>query len=318
MASLTDFLGIQGKHLAGVLLGLGMVLPSLNVFAATVAVILSDDSAPYLEFLGAFRTEIGKEHSIIQLAASQTSVLELPPSTSLIVTVGVKAAESIGKYSTKPPVIAALVPRDWFLHGGQAQLALNQRSVSALYLDQPLSRQLQLIKIALPKASRLGVVLGASQSWMLREVQSQARQFQINVSEAVLGPNQRLVESLDKVLPEADLLLAVPDPDVFNRTTAQTLFLTTYRYRVPVVGYSQSLTRAGALISIYSTPAQIGRHAGELVLKSLSGNNVKLPPAQFPDYFTISTNPHVARSLDIDLPEETVLQKRMQDANNAE
>jgi ABC-type uncharacterized transport system substrate-binding protein len=307
MATQASLFQIPKSYLTRTLLVVGAVLLCFNVSAATIAVVLSENSAPYLEVLNAIRSGVGNEHSVIQLVADQTDVLETAPSTSLIITVGVKAAESVVKYSPKIPVIAALVPRDWYIHGGQSQLATGQRMSTAVFLDQPFSRQLRLVKEALPKASRLGVVLSSAQSWQLRELQSQAKSFHISIIEETLGPNQRLVESLEEVLRNSDLLLALPDSEVFNRGTAQTIFLTTYRYRVPVVGYSHSLTRAGALVSIYSSPAQIGQYAAEIALKTLSNGSIKLPPAQFPRYYSISTNEHVARSLGVDLPNEATL-----------
>jgi len=178
---------------------------------------------------------------------------------------------------------------------------------TAVFLDQPFSRQLRLVKEALPKVSKLGVVVSTSQAWQLRELQSQARTFHIGINEEIIGPNQRLVESLEKVLRDSDLLIALRDPEILNRDTAQTIFLTTYRYRVPVMGYSHSLTRDGALVSIYSSPAQVGQYAAEIALEALSRGSIKLPPAQFSKYYSITTNQHVARSLGVDLPDEATL-----------
>ncbi len=279
--------------------------------AATVAVVLSDDSAPYLEVLAAIRSRLGPEHNIVQELPAQFALSDSGSTAKLVISVGVKAAEAVAERSAKTPVIAALVPRDWYIHGGQAKLATDQRAATAVFLDQPFSRQMRLVREALPDASKLGVVLSNAQAWQLRELQSQAKSAGIGVNEATLGSDQRLVESLEKLLPEVDLLLALPDAEVFNRGTAQTIFLTTYRYRVPVIGYSHSLTRAGALVSIFSSPDQIGQQAAELALKALSTSVVKLPPAQFPKYYSISINQHVARSLSLELPTEAVLLKRM-------
>lgn len=302
------------RHLLHLLLVLGVAVTCPDASAAIVAVVLSEDSAPYQEVFNAVQASAGPEHVALRMLADQPVAADAVSSASLVISVGVKATESVARNFPRTPVIAALVPRDWYLHGGQNRLAAGERAVSAVFLDQPFSRQLRLVKEALPRATRIGVVLSSSQSWQLRELQSQARAFQFTISEAVLGRRDgRLVESLERVLPAADLLLALPDAEVFNRGTAQIIFLTTYRYRVPVIGYSRSLTLAGALVSIYSSPAQIGRHAGEMALRALSGSSIRLPPAQFPKYFSISSNNHVAKSLGIDLPEEEFLLKRVEE-----
>jgi len=100
---------------------------------------------------------------------------------------------------------------------------------------------------------------------------------------------------------------------IFNRNTAQSLFLTSYRYRDPVVGYSRSMTRAGALLSLYSTPAQIGRQAAQWAGEALgNARPVRLPPAAAPVYFEVSINEQVARSLGFSLPPERELEKRLE------
>lgn len=286
---------------------------AINAQAATIAVVLSDDSAPYLEVLSAIQSRLGPEYNLVRQTPEQFGSSDVTSAARLIITIGVRAAEAVVEKSSRTPVIAALVPRDWYLHNGQSRLEAGQRPATAVFLDQPFSRQLRLVREALPEASKLGVAMSDAQAWQLRELQSQAKSMRLSVNEVIIGSGQRLVESLEKILPGVDLLLAVPDAEVFNRATAQAIFLTTYRYQVPVVGYSRSLTRAGALVSIYSSPGQIGQQTAEIALKALSGAMVKLPSAQFPRYFSISANEHVARSLGLELPSEATLLERMQE-----
>ena len=298
---------------AKALLTLGVALIAINALAATIAVVLSDDSAPYQEVLYAIQSRLGSQHNVVRLLPDQIATSDATATARLIITVGIKAANAVVDKPSRTPVIAALVPRDWYLHGGQGRLGADERVATAVFLDQPFSRQLRLVHEALPEAAKLGVVLSNAQAWQLRELQTQARSMHLGVTEVILGSGQRLVESMEKILPGVDLLLALPDAEVFNRATAQSIFLTTYRYRVPVVGYSHSLTRAGALVSLFSSPDQIGQQSAEIALKALSMPTLKLPPAQFPKYYSISVNEHVARSLGLELPAESALLSRVQE-----
>ena len=119
------------------------------------------------------------------------------------------------------------------------------------------------------------------------------------------------MNTLENVLSESDVLLAETDPRVFNRNTAQSLFLTSYRYRTPVLGYSRSLTRAGALLSLHTSPAQVGRQTAESVIVALQGKSVNLPLPAHPVYFSVSINEQVARSLGYTLLPEAELEKRL-------
>lgn len=279
--------------------------------AARVAVVLSDDSAPYDEIYQAVRARLaGSPHEALRLRADGLAPASLGEAR-LAVAVGVRAAEALAALAARPPVLAVLVPRAWYLKTGLTRLSEGDRQVSAIFLDQPFERQARLIRLALPDVRRVGVVLGRDQEWLAGELNEALQAQQLVPVHQTLGAGERLIGPLERVLAGADLLLAVPDPLVFNRNTAQSLFLTSYRYRVPVLGYSLSLTRAGALLSLHSSPAQIGRETAEWVDSALQGPTVRLPPPAYPARASVSVNEQVAHSLGIVLPSASELEKRL-------
>lgn len=284
--------------------------------AATLAVVLSDSSVPYQETADAIESGLAKEHTVVRIQVTHLDQSETALSNArIIVTVGVKAAQEISGRNGRTPVLAILIPRAWYEAEGKAALTRGGRMAGAIFIDQPFTRQFHLIKSALPSVNKVGVVLGKQGADQLPELDRQAKAHGMALSSAILSSGKKLVETLENVLGEADiLLLAFPDADVLSRTTAQSVFMTSYRFRDPVVGYSESLSRAGALLTVYSTPAHIGRQAAEIIDKSLDAG--KLPMAQWPQYFSVSVNEHVARSLDISVPPESVLMKRVQDAES--
>lgn len=279
--------------------------------AARLAVVLSDDSAPYQEVYQVIRAHLDDTpHEVGRVYAEDLTAASLND-MRLAIAVGVRAAESLAALPDRPPVLAVLVPRSWYVKTGRARLSGGGRSVSAIYLDQPFERQVRLIRQAFPEVRRVGVLSSAEQDAMLDELGEILRAHRLSLVRQTVAADERLIGPLENVLSEADLLLAVPDPLVFNRNTAQSLFLTSYRYRAPVLGYSRSLTRAGALLSLHSSPAQIGRQTAEWVNSAIQGVTVRLPPPAHPAYFSISINEQVARSLGFVLPSETALEKRL-------
>lgn len=280
--------------------------------AARVAVVLSEDAALYQEAYQVIHARLeADDHQVSRMYAGKLTAAALNDAR-LVVAVGVRAAESLAAFPNRPPVLALLVPRAWYLKTGRDRLREGGRySASAIYIDQPFERQAQLIRLAFPEARRVGVVLGAEQDGLLGELGEALRSQQLDLVHASLAEDERLISPLESVLAEADVLLALPDPLVFNRNTAQSLFLTSYRYRDPVLGYSRSLTRAGALLSLHSSPAQIGRQAAEWVSLALTTVPATLPRSTYPAYFSISINEQVARSLGFSLPSEAELEKRL-------
>ena len=272
--SRTGFLRIVRRMVACACL----LLVSQQLAAAQVAIVLSDDSTPYQEVCQVVRAYLDDSgHEITRVYAANLTVAALSE-PRLVVAVGVRAAESLAALPTRIPQLAVLVPRAWYLRTGRLRLSDGGRRVaSAIFRDQPFERQARLIRQAFPGARRVGVLLGIEQGGLADELDEALRMQQLGLVHGTLGREERLIAPLENVLSGADLLLAVPDPRVFNRDTAQSLFLTSYRYRVPVLGYSRSLTRAGALLSLHSSPAQIGRQTAEWVGQALNGMPMRLP-----------------------------------------
>lgn len=302
--------------LAGPCRAIGLVLACWLAFsgqagAARVTVVLSDDSAPYQEVFQVVRAHLEDDgHEAGRVYAESLTAAALHD-TRIAVAVGVRAAESLAALPLRTPLLAVLVPRAWYVKSGRARLTDGgRRSASAIYLDQPFERQVRLIRLALPEVRRVGV-LTSGEAGTLDGLDEALDAHRLSLVMQTLTADERLIGPLETVLAGADVLLAVPDPLVFNRTTAQSLFLTSYRYRVPVLGYSRSLTRAGALLSLHSSPAQIGRQTAEWVGSALQGTGVRLPAAAHPAYFSVSVNEQVARSLGYALLPEVELEKRM-------
>lgn len=280
--------------------------------AARVTLVLSSDAAPYQEVYQVVRAVLEDSgHELSRQYAGSLTAGGLNDAR-LVVAVGVAAADAVAALPGRTPVLAVLVPRTWYRKSGQAALAEGgRRALSAIYLDQPFERQALLIHLAFPDVRRVGVLLGVDQRSLVDDIEAGLRTQKLVLVHGLLNEGQRLAVPLENVLTEAELLLAVPDPDVLNSNTAQSLLLTSYRYRDPVVGYSRSLTRAGALLSLHSSPAQIGRQAGEWILGALAGPGVRLPAPAYPAYFSVSINEQVARSLGYVVPPEDELEKRM-------
>lgn len=289
-----------------------LLLVSAQAVAARVTVVLSDDSAPYQEVYQVIRAYLDDtSHEVIRAYAERLNAASLNESR-LAVAVGVRAAESLAALPVRPPVLAVLVPRAWYAKTGRARLSDGGlRRASAIYLDQPFERQVRLIRQAFPEVRRVGMLVSAEQSGLVGELDEALQAQRLSLVHGTLSGEERLITVLENVLSDAELLLAVPDPLIFNRNTAQSLFLTSYRYRVPVLGYSRSLTRAGALLSLHSSPAQIGRQTAEWVKGAIQGVPVNLPPPAHPAYFSISINEQVARSLGFTLPPEAELEKHL-------
>lgn len=298
-------------RLLGSLSLVGGLFGPVEVCAAPVLAVLSGNSEAYQSVLGALRARLEPQgHEVRALDAGQLD-RERTQDARLIVCVGVRAAERLAELPGRIPVLVVLVPRQWFVSVGRALLDdAGRRPVSAIVIDQPDARRVALIRLAFPASRKVGLLVSRAQAATLPEIERALRDEKLQPVSEIVDSGVELIAPLERVLAESDLLLAQPDPGVLNSNTAQILLLTSYRYRDPVVGYSRSLTTAGALLSLHSSPVQIGQQAAEWAGEFLAGA-AKPPSLLYPRYFEVSVNPQVARSLGVSVPTATELEQRL-------
>lgn len=114
---------------------------------------------------------------------------------------------------------------------------------------------------------------------------------------------------VERLVQQVGMLLALPDPVAHTAGTVPPLLLITYRAGVPVIAYSEAYLRAGAVAALYATPEQIAQQVVEMISSYRQGKT--LPQSQGLKYFTIGSNPSVARSLGFNLPPLDELETRL-------
>lgn len=285
---------------------------------AHILVLQSKPGGPYEKFTRQFRKTLednrAVENSHISMAIADGADVSIRlaalKTTDLLVAVGTEATEIALRSTTRAPILSVLVPR----------LAAEQllsdvagkppHHVTLIYLDQPMSRYFFLIKLVLPKADKVGMVLGPVTAGEIAALQRAAQQIRFTVLPALVpAGSDNPLPALENILHSSDAILALPDPVVYTRYTLPPLLLMTFRYRVPVFGFSAALTKAGAIASVYSTPEQIGQQAAEMILLH------ELPAGgQYPLYFEVRFNQAVAQALDIALPSEQQAAAQLQES----
>ena len=288
---------------------------------SSIAIFASGQGDAYAEVVAALTAELRKAPGtrVVVGTAGVDRLEDLLAGTGqtsssaglLIITVGTAATQIVLEHTElRTPVLATLLPRVTFEALQRSARTPHGRRASAVFLDQPLTRQLDLLRIALPKVRRIGAITGAEGSVdqeRLRAI-AESRQFSLTVER--VERETELYPALERVLTDAEAFVAVPDAKVINSATAQNVLLTSFRFRVPVLGYSAAYVRAGALLAVYSTPAQIGTEAGELARSAARGAGVGAP--KYPRYYSVAVNRQVERALGLSIEDDAVLRERLQ------
>lgn len=288
------------KYLLAVAL-LGAGISSSQAAPLRVTVLMAEELGAFQEFAQAYT-------SVVQRQSSPPAVVQattLPADTDLIIAVGIKSAQIAS--NSKFPVLSVLVSKAGFenllgkLPGYRAK-----DNFSAILLDQPPKRQVAMVVAALPEAKNIGLLSSAHTP----DAENLRKSFEakgLKLNEQQLTSSESLYRDLGLVLEESDVLLAIPDAEVYNALTMRNILLATYHRRVPVVGFSASYVKAGALCAVFTTPSQIAKQAADMTKQFIGANQSKLPAAQYPAEFDIAVNQQVARSLGVQIREDAVL-----------
>lgn len=279
---------------------LGLAAPAL---AAPIVVVTSDANSGVVDTANAAIAELQRlgipaEDIVREKAGSLVRAGRGEARAYL--TLGVEALRDVLKANVREPVVAALIPKS-ALEAALSESGRRSGSVPALYLDQPLNRQLGLVRLALPDAKRIGLVLGpeslSQQAAAVAAIKGQGMEAVVGVTVSA----NNLFAGLKPALEESDALLALPDSLVFNNATVPSVLMATYRARIPLIAFSPAYVKAGALLCVYSTPQQMGTQAAVMVQGLLRGASVS---SQYPQDFSVRVNDNVARSLGLVLREE--------------
>lgn len=286
----------------------------LHALAASVVLVMSEESAAFSEAAEALTAELRNaghrpQTLMLPLRAEDAAALG---NTGLVVTFGTRAAQTIANLAPRTLILHTLLPRSAYER--LPNRGDDTRRVSAVFIDQPASRQIELLRIALPDWPRVGLVVGRESTELGSRLQASARDKRLRPVLEYASEESDLYPALQRMLAEPTVLLAVPDTQLFNNRTISNILLTAYHHRSPVIGFSPAYVKAGALFALYSTPAQIGQQAGEAARIGLTSGS--LPPPTAPRQFRISTNTYVARSLGITLEDANVLRERLERAEN--
>jgi putative ABC transport system substrate-binding protein len=269
--------------------------------SVTVVLVTSDRSAPMAGAAEALITQLERgglsRYQMLQLTAAEFEAAG-PLNPKLFVALGSEAASVLAKSDLRAPVLCALLPRLSFERVLRLSGKKQSPQFSALYLDQPLSRQLALIQLALPQARRIGVLWGPESHLQAGSLRLAAQARGLALVEASVGPDSTFFKGLKSVLEESDVMLALADPQVYNTNSIQNILLTSFRARVPLVAFSPAYVRAGALLALHVTPEQVGRQAAAIVGPVLQGKALPAVPV-YSQEFTVAVNVHVARALDL-------------------
>lgn len=272
-----------------------------------VAIVISNTSAVYLAVTEEIKAYIGNNIELTVVDISKTQYL--PEYTPTYLTVGTQAFQKVLTEKPEATIIASFIPRRTYETLISEQ---KKQHTTAIFVDQPMSRQVKLVRLIMPNAKTIGTVFGASSIEERKLLYEAANNANFSIISDTLNADDNPLAILQPIISKADMFLALPDQSVFNKATAKWSLYITLHDKKPLIGFSEKYVEAGALAAVYSTPVDIGKDAYNTLAKYLKTN--VLPDAHHPTDFSVKTNSSSARALNIELPPDNILIQKLKEA----
>lgn len=265
-----------------------------------IVVLRSDDLPAYQVPVDRFRAELeGVSVEVIDLLGDKQRALRIaaqlradPP--PMVLALGAKAAWIAVNELPEVPAIYAMVfdPERYGIEG----------TVPGVSMDVPPELVLAQLNLMFPDINRLGLLLseGAEPSW-LPGVTTAAEQAGYQLTVTRLDSEGRVRRALGQLRPQVDALWLMPEPSLLTPTGYHTLYTEALRTNLPVLAYSESLVRAGALMCLAPDYDDVGRLAAGLSRQILDGADPATLGVQPPEAFRVLLNANTREALQLPL-----------------
>ncbi len=212
----------------------------------------------------------------------------------LLISVGNNAFESATQFASVPILATMLLRADL------AGTRLRPQS-GALALDIPLGDILARMQSVLPGKTRAAIIRNPDANNIpASTLAAEAKAAGMSLRVLDCPRPEKLLQLFLSLRGQVDFVVCPPDGTLYNSTTVRPLILASLENRLPVIGFSESFVRSGAVAAVYPDYFDVGSQAGELARNYLAG--ASLPVNEKPRKLKVAANPRVARLLGLRIP----------------
>jgi len=300
--------GIRAGCLFGGLI-LSWLWPASPAPAADVFVLKSNDIPAYEEVLRGFREVVGDNaYETFSLKGNPASAAQAVPTAqasrpSVILAVGGESARVAREQLAGIPTVFSMVL-------DPTELQKNEK-ITGVNFQVPARAQFQALGSILPRARRIGVIYDPTLSlFIIRDGRQAAAAQNLTLVEKPISSSNEIANAIKEMIWTVDALWMIPDQTVVSKESFRYMLEATLNRKVPILTFSQSFVKGGALLALAPNYQDMGRQAGRLVQKILGGASPgSLPSAHPQGYLFLNLN--TANALSISIPPE-ILQKAEQ------
>lgn len=272
--------------------------PFLTLFAGAaprheVRVVVGPDADRHAQAIEALRLRYG----LLEVDDSPQRLRRAGRPTAYLA-LGAAAFQAAVDARLDAPVVSLFASRQAYERTTRA--AANVQA-TAIFGEPAPTQQMRLIASLYKRQVAVGVLTSEQSSSNEQALRGAASESGLRLEIARVGQETGLTRALNQ-LGTVTVVLIQPDTALYSQTSLRELLESTYRRRLPVIGFSAALVAAGTLASAH-TDVQDTLLQLDGALDQIAAG--RLPGPRYPAYWRVAVNDSVARSLDVVVDEST-------------
>ncbi|MFW6134628.1 MAG: ABC transporter substrate-binding protein [Elusimicrobiota bacterium] len=274
-----------------------------------IVVVKSADISPYNSALEGFKKIIkNRKPKLINFNVKNKDLIKQinENNPEMVLTIGTAATRVIKQNVKDIPVVFCMVLSPVENDFIRSTLS-SGNNLTGVQLDIPVESKFKTLKTILPEIKDIGLIYTVKENRnLVSKGEYAAKKLGLNLRKLSIENVKQFPKAFEELIKSIDAFWMIANTSVYTSETVQEILLRAIRNKVPVIGLSPPYVKAGALFSLSCDYEDIGKQAGEIGMKVLSGNAPGNIPISSPRKEIISLNLIVAERIGIEIPEKVI------------
>ena len=175
-----------------------------------------------------------------------------------------------------------------------------------LVLEQSYKTQLDILTRLFESKPNLTVLYSANSEWRKELLETASQKLNIHLRYKKFDSTNR--SSISQILKDQALskssILMLPDKEIYNRSNINQLFISGYANNISFIGYSISLVKTGAVISLVTPKTKIAGEISRLAYEMLE--NKKNAGVYYPSSYKVLINENILKALNMEIDQSMI------------
>ncbi|MCP4653295.1 MAG: hypothetical protein GY858_07950 [Candidatus Omnitrophica bacterium] len=219
----------------------------------------------------------------------------------VICPVGTNATRKVKNAITDTPIVFTMI-----LGAVKSKIISNLgpsgQNITGASLDIAAKPQLELFKRIAPSIKKVGVMYSPGSAAMIADAKKIASSLGIEIVAVEVAVSTQVPKTLRTLVGKIDSLWIMTDSKVCTKDTLPLILNFTLKNKIPAIGFTPYLVKAGALVSYTYDYKDVGKQTGELIGKVLDGKDAGKIAIASPRKVGYVLNLKTAKFLGITIP----------------